>query len=115
MTINQLIRGARHRQPNKSKAPALHGSPQKAGVCLRVYTVKPKKPNSGFKKVARVRLSNGEEVTCYIPGKDHNLQEHSSVLVRGGRVKDVPGLKYQIIRGHLDASPAHAEKTKDGK
>ncbi len=103
-TINQLIRKGRQAQRSKSKAPALMGSPQKRGVCTRVYTTTPKKPNSALRKIARVRLSNKMEVTCYIPGEGHNLQEHSIVLIRGGRVKDVPGVRYHIIRGTLDTS-----------
>ncbi|SNZ10901.1 SSU ribosomal protein S12P [Persephonella hydrogeniphila] len=103
-TINQLVRKGRQKVKKKSKAPALEGNPQKRGVCVRVYTTTPKKPNSALRKVARVRLSNGYEVTCYIPGIGHNLQEHSIVLVRGGRVKDLPGVRYKIIRGALDAA-----------
>ena len=103
-TISQLIRKGRMAQRVKSKAPALMGSPQKRGVCTRVYTTTPKKPNSALRKIARVRLSNKMEVTCYIPGEGHNLQEHSIVLIRGGRVKDVPGVRYHIIRGTLDTS-----------
>ena len=103
-TINQLVRKGREKVKKKSKAPALEGNPQKRGVCVRVYTTTPKKPNSALRKVARVRLSNGFEVTCYIPGIGHNLQEHSIVLVRGGRVKDLPGVRYKIIRGALDAA-----------
>ncbi len=101
--INQLIRNARRPQRRKLDAPALRGSPQKRGVCTRVYTCTPKKPNSALRKVARVRLTNGLEVTCYIPGVGHNLQEHSVVLIRGGRVKDLPGVRYHIIRGTLDS------------
>lgn len=115
-TVNQLVRKGRARVPRKSKAPALHyirntmkgetrwtqGAPQKRGVCVLVKTVTPKKPNSALRKVARVRLTNGMEVTAYIPGEGHNLQEHSVVLIRGGRVKDVPGIRYHIIRGTLD-------------
>lgn len=103
-TINQLVRFGREAVRQKSKAPALMGSPQKRGVCVRVYTVTPKKPNSALRKVARVRLTNGMEVTSYIPGVGHNLQEHSIVLIRGGRVKDLPGVRYHIIRGTLDAA-----------
>jgi len=103
-TINQLIKYGREKKKKKSKAPALQGCPQKRGVCVRVYTVTPKKPNSALRKVARVRLSNGMEVIAYIPGEGHNLQEHSIVLVRGGRVKDLPGVKYKIIRGVLDTA-----------
>ena len=101
-TINQLIRKGRKAQKNRSSAPALRGCPQKRGVCTRVYTATPKKPNSALRKIARVRLSNGIEVTAYIPGEGHNLQEHSIVLVRGGRVKDLPAVRYHIIRGTLD-------------
>lgn len=103
-TINQLVRHNREKVKSKSKAPALQGCPQKRGVCTRVYTTTPKKPNSALRKVARVRLSNGMEVTAYIPGEGHNLQEHSIVLIRGGRVKDLPGVRYHIIRGTLDAA-----------
>ena len=102
-TINQLVKQGRARQPGKHTAPALQGSPQKRGVCTRVYTTTPKKPNSALRKVARVRLTNGIEVTSYIPGVGHNLQEHSVVLIRGGRVKDLPGVRYHIIRGTLDS------------
>lgn len=102
-TINQLVRRPRRIQVAKKKATALDGCPQKRGVCLLVKTVNPKKPNSALRKVARVRLSNGKEVTAYIPGIDHNLQEHSIVLVRGGRVRDLPGVRYHIVRGALDA------------
>ena len=101
-TINQLVKHGRIRQIAKGKAPALQSSPQKRGVCTRVYTTTPKKPNSALRKVARVRLTNGIEVTAYIPGVGHNLQEHSIVLIRGGRVKDLPGVRYHIIRGSLD-------------
>jgi len=103
-TINQLVRKGRERIWAKGKAPALGGCPQKRGVCTRVYTTTPKKPNSALRKVARVRLTNGIEVTAYIPGEGHNLQEHSIVLIRGGRVKDLPGVRYHIIRGTLDTS-----------
>ncbi len=102
-TINQLVRKGRKRMRRKSAAPALRGCPQKRGVCTRVYATTPKKPNSALRKVARVRLTNGMEVTSYIPGEGHNLQEHNSVLIRGGRVKDLPGVRYHIIRGPLDA------------
>jgi small subunit ribosomal protein S12 len=102
-TINQLIRQGRKSKKKKSKAPALNGSPQKRGLCTRVMTVTPKKPNSALRKVARVRLTTGVEVTAYIPGIGHNLQEHSAVLVRGGRIKDLPGVRYHIIRGTLDS------------
>ncbi len=101
-TINQLIRKPRERQLAHNKVPAMQGCPQKRGVCTRVYTTTPKKPNSALRKVARVRLTNGFEVTSYIPGEGHNLQEHSVVLIRGGRVKDLPGVRYHIIRGTLD-------------
>ncbi|HEU4342979.1 MAG TPA: 30S ribosomal protein S12 [Candidatus Binatia bacterium] len=102
-TISQLVRESRERQRPKNTAPALQGCPQKRGVCTRVYTSTPKKPNSALRKVARVRLTNGIEVTSYIPGVGHNLQEHSVVLIRGGRVKDLPGVRYHIIRGTLDS------------
>lgn len=101
-TLNQLVRKGRSRKMTKSDNPALQGCPQKRGVCVRVYTSTPKKPNSALRKVARVRLSNGIEVTSYIPGIGHNLQEHSVVLLRGGRVKDLPGVRYHIVRGALD-------------
>jgi small subunit ribosomal protein S12 len=101
-TINQLVRAARRPVLARNKVPALEESPQKRGVCTRVYTTTPKKPNSALRKVARVRLTNGFEVTSYIPGEGHNLQEHSVVLIRGGRVKDLPGVRYHIIRGTLD-------------
>ena len=103
-TINQLVRKGRAQVEKKNKAPALQANPQKRGVCTRVYTTTPKKPNSALRKVARVRLTNQYEVTAYIPGEGHNLQEHSIVLIRGGRVKDLPGVRYHIIRGTLDAS-----------
>ena len=103
-TLNQLLRYGRKGVGRKPSAPALRGCPQKRGVCTRVYTSTPKKPNSALRKVARVRLTNGIEVTCYIPGEGHNLQEHSIVLIRGGRVKDLPGVRYHIIRGALDTS-----------
>ncbi len=103
-TINQLVRHGRKVMKKSDKAPALKGNPQKRGVCTRVYTTTPKKPNSALRKVARVRLTNGFEVTSYIPGEGHNLQEHSIVLIRGGRVKDLPGVRYHIIRGTLDAA-----------
>ncbi|MDR0882957.1 MAG: 30S ribosomal protein S12 [Candidatus Adiutrix sp.] len=102
-TINQLIRKGRQAQIKKNTVPALKACPQKRGVCIRVYTATPKKPNSALRKVARVRLSNSMEVTAYIPGEGHNLQEHSVVMIRGGRVKDLPGVRYHIIRGTLDA------------
>ncbi|MCH7896709.1 MAG: 30S ribosomal protein S12 [Candidatus Methylomirabilales bacterium] len=103
-TINQLVRKGRKEIRKKEKAPALQGSPQKRGVCIRVYTTTPKKPNSALRKVARVRLTNKIEVTTYIPGIGHNLQEHSIVLIRGGRVKDLPGVRYHVIRGTLDTA-----------
>jgi small subunit ribosomal protein S12 len=103
-TINQLVRNSRRFVTYKSKAPAMGGNPQKRGVCTRVYTTTPKKPNSALRKVARVRLVNGIEVTAYIPGEGHNLQEHSIVMIRGGRVKDLPGVRYHIIRGTLDTA-----------
>jgi small subunit ribosomal protein S12 len=102
-TISQLIRESREKQRRKNSAPALQNCPQKRGVCTRVYTSTPKKPNSALRKVARVRLTNGIEVTSYIPGVGHNLQEHSVVLIRGGRVKDLPGVRYHIVRGTLDS------------
>jgi small subunit ribosomal protein S12 len=114
-TINQLVRKGREKVKKKSKAPALEGNPQKRGVCVRVYTTTPKKPNSALRKVARVRLSNGYEVTCYIPGIGHNLQEHSIVLVRGGRVKDLPGVRYKVIRGALDAAGVKDRKQSRSK
>ena len=101
-TINQLVRKGRTTVKKRNKVPALDQSPQKRGVCTRVYTTTPKKPNSALRKVARVRLSNGFEVTAYIPGEGHNLQEHSVVMIRGGRVKDLPGVRYHILRGNLD-------------
>ncbi|HAU30149.1 TPA: 30S ribosomal protein S12 [Candidatus Dependentiae bacterium] len=109
-TINQLVRFGRMRQKDKSKSRAMEGNPQVRGVCTRVFTTTPKKPNSALRKVARVKLSNGTEVTAYIPGEGHNLQEHSMVLVRGGRVPDLPGVKYHIIRGTLDASGVEGRK-----
>ncbi len=109
-TINQLVRQNRVKVKRKSKSPALQSCPQKRGVCTRVYTTTPKKPNSALRKVARVRLSNGIEITAYIPGEGHNLQEHSIVLVRGGRVKDLPGVRYHIIRGTLDAAGVQDRK-----
>ena len=101
-TINQLVRKSRDKVSKRNKVPALKACPQKRGVCLRVYTTTPKKPNSALRKVARVKLTNGQEVTAYIPGEGHNLQEHSVVLIRGGRVKDLPGVRYHILRGNLD-------------
>ncbi len=103
-TINQLVKNGRKKQKRKSHAPDLAGNPQKRGVCQRVYVVNPKKPNSANRKVCRVRLTNGNEITAYIPGEDHNLQEHSVVLVRGGRVKDLPGVRYHVVRGALDTA-----------
>lgn len=114
-TINQLVRYGREKKKWKSKSPALEGCPQKRGVCIRVYTVTPKKPNSALRKVAKVRLSNGREVIAYIPGIGHNLQEHSVVLVRGGRVKDLPGVRYHIIRGTLDAAGVENRRTSRSK
>ena len=110
-TINQLVRLGRRTITKKKKAPALKGNPQKRGVCTRVYTTTPKKPNSALRKVARVRLTNGIEVTAYIPGEGHNLQEHSIVLIEGGRVKDLPGVRYHIIRGTLDAAGVEQRRT----
>ena len=112
-TINQLVRKGRKNRKKKKSARALEGAPQKRGVCTRVYTVTPKKPNSALRKVARVRLTNGKEITAYIPGIGHNLQEHSVVLVRGGRVKDLPGVRYTIVRGALDC--AGVEDRKQGR
>ncbi len=109
-TINQLVRKSREQVLWKSKSPALQGNPQKRGVCTRVYTTTPKKPNSALRKVARVRLTNGIEVTAYIPGEGHNLQEHSLVMIRGGRVKDLPGVRYHIIRGTLDTQGVQDRK-----
>ena len=109
-TINQLVRQSRRDVEKKMKAPALKANPQKRGVCTRVYTTTPKKPNSALRKVARVRLTNGFEVTAYIPGEGHNLQEHSIVLIRGGRVKDLPGVRYKIIRGTLDTAGVRDRK-----
>ena len=103
-TIQQLVRKGRTKIQDKSKAPALDACPQRRGVCVRVYTTTPKKPNSAMRKVARVRLTNGKEVNAYIPGEGHNLQEHSIVLIRGGRVKDLPGVRYHLVRGTLDAA-----------
>src|SRR5205085_10909789 len=109
-TINQLVRQARRDLAKKEKAPALKANPQKRGVCTRVYTTTPKKPNSALRKVARVRLTSGYEITAYIPGEGHNLQEHSIVLVRGGRVRDLPGVRYKVVRGALDASGVRERK-----
>ena len=103
-TINQLVKNGRDKQKRKTSSPALKACPQKRGVCVRVYTTTPKKPNSALRKVARVRLTNGMEVTTYIPGEGHNLQEHSVVLIRGGRVKDLPGVRYHTVRGTLDCA-----------
>jgi small subunit ribosomal protein S12 len=109
-TIQQLVRKGRQRKPSKNTTLALKGSPQRRGVCTRVYTTTPKKPNSALRKVCRVRLSSGTEVTAYIPGEGHNLQEHSIVLVRGGRVKDLPGVRYKVVRGALDAAAVRDRK-----
>jgi small subunit ribosomal protein S12 len=114
-TINQLVRKGRKAIVSKNKAPALQACPQKRGVCTRVYTTTPKKPNSALRKVARVRLTNGIEVTAYIPGEGHNLQEHSIVLIRGGRIKDIPGVRYHIIRGTLDTSGVDDRKKSRSK
>ena len=121
-TISQLVRKGRSTQSKKSKSASLESSPQKRGVCTRVYTTTPKKPNSAMRKVARVRLTNGKEVNAYIPGEGHNLQEHSIVLVRGGRVRDLPGVRYHVVRGSLDTLGVDARKqgrskygTKKGK
>jgi len=110
-TINQLIRKGRKQMSKKTSTPALKGNPQKRGVCTRVYTTTPKKPNSALRKVARVRLTNGMEVSAYIPGEGHNLQEHSIVLIEGGRVKDLPGVRYHVVRGTLDTSGVSDRKT----
>lgn len=109
-TINQLVRKGRKKTKKKTNSPALKNSPQKRGVCMRVYTSTPKKPNSALRKVARVRLTNGIEVTSYIPGVGHNIQEHSVVLIRGGRVKDLPGVRYHVIRGTLDSGGVQDRK-----
>ncbi len=114
-TINQLVRKGRKTVLKKNKVPALRSCPQKRGVCTRVYTTTPKKPNSALRKVARVRLTNGIEVTAYIPGEGHNLQEHSIVLIRGGRVKDLPGVRYHIIRGALDSAGVEDRKNSRSK
>ena len=114
-TINQLIKRPRIKPKLRSKVPALERSPQKRGVCTKVYTTTPKKPNSALRKVARVRLSNGFEVTAYIPGEGHNLQEHSVVLIRGGRVKDLPGVRYHILRGNLDTQGVASRKQQRSK
>ena len=114
-TINQLVRRGREPVAKRTKSPALRACPQKRGVCTRVYTTTPKKPNSALRKVARVRLSTGTEITCYIPGEGHDLQEHSIVLVRGGRVKDLPGVRYHVVRGALDATGVEDRKTSRSK
>ncbi len=114
-TLNQLVRRGREKILKKTKAPALRNCPQKRGVCTRVYTTTPKKPNSALRKVARVRLTNGFEVTAYIPGEGHNLQEHSIVLIRGGRVKDLPGVRYHIVRGTYDSSGVEDRKRSRSK
>ena len=114
-TVNQLVRKGRRAPGQKTKTPALRGAPQKRGVCTRVYTATPKKPNSALRKVARVRLTNGMEVTTYIPGEGHNLQEHSVVLIRGGRVKDLPGVRYHVVRGTLDAAGTKDRKQSRSK
>ena len=114
-TINQLVKSGRAKQKRKTSSPALKSCPQKRGVCVRVYTTTPKKPNSALRKVARVRLTSGIEVTAYIPGVGHNLQEHSVVLIRGGRVKDLPGVRYHIIRGTLDTAGVNARRQSRSK
>jgi small subunit ribosomal protein S12 len=114
-TIQQLVRKGRHKAPNKSKSIALDSCPQRRGVCTKVYTTTPKKPNSAMRKVAKVRLTNQEEVIAYIPGEGHNLQEHSIVLVRGGRVKDLPGVRYHIVRGTLDTAGVEGRKQQRSK
>ena len=114
-TINQLVRKFREKVSKRNKVPALKSCPQKRGVCLRVYTTTPKKPNSALRKVARVKLTNGQEVTAYIPGEGHNLQEHSVVLIRGGRVKDLPGVRYHIIRGTLDTQGLEKRRQRRSK
>jgi small subunit ribosomal protein S12 len=114
-TINQLVRKSREKVSKRNKVPALRSCPQKRGVCLRVYTTTPKKPNSALRKVARVKLTNGQEVTAYIPGEGHNLQEHSVVLIRGGRVKDLPGVRYHIIRGTLDTQGLEKRRQRRSK
>ena len=114
-TISQLIKKPRVKPRDRNKVPALERSPQKKGVCVKVYTTTPKKPNSALRKVARVRLTNGHEVTCYIPGEGHNLQEHSVVLIRGGRVKDLPGVRYHILRGNLDTQGVTNRKQQRSK
>lgn len=114
-TVNQLLRGARQRRFSPTKAPALERCPQKRGVCIRVSTTTPKKPNSALRKIARIRLTNGFEVTGYIPGEGHNLQEHSVVLIRGGRVPDLPGVRYHIVRGALDTQGVQNRKQRRSK
>ena len=114
-TINQMVRKGRKPKPAKNTTPALRGAPQKRGVCTRVYTTTPKKPNSALRKVARVKLSNGMEVTSYIPGEGHNLQEHSVVLIRGGRVKDLPGVRYHIVRGARNGDTQGVANRKQGR
>ena len=114
-TINQLLKKSRNLVKARNKVPALNGCPQKRGVCIKVYTTTPKKPNSALRKVTRVRLSNGEEVTAYIPGEGHNLQEHSVVLIRGGRVKDLPGVRYHVLRGNLDTQGVTTRKQQRSK
>ena len=114
-TINQLVRHGRKRKRSRSNTPHLKGSPQKRGVCIRVYTTTPKKPNSALRKVARVKLTNGYEVTAYIGGEGHNLQEHSVVLIRGGRVKDLPGVRYHIVRGSLDTAGVSGRRRRRSK
>ena len=114
-TINQLVRKSREKVSKRNKVPALKSCPQKRGVCLRVYTTTPKKPNSALRKVARVRLTNGFEVTSYIPGEGHNLQEHSVVIIRGGRVKDLPGVRYHVVRGTLDTQGVANRKQRRSK
>ena len=114
-TLNQLVRFGRMEMIKKTKSPALQANPQRRGVCVRVYTTTPKKPNSALRKVARVKLTNGLEVTCYIPGEGHNLQEHSIALIRGGRTKDLPGVRYKIIRGALDTAGVNNRKQSRSK
>jgi small subunit ribosomal protein S12 len=114
-TIQQLVRKGRYKAPNRSKSAALDSCPQRRGVCTRVYTTTPKKPNSAMRKVAKVRLTNGQEVIAYIPGEGHNLQEHSIVLIRGGRVKDLPGVRYHIVRGALDTAGVDGRKQQRSK
>ena len=114
-TINQLVRKGREKIIKRNKVPALDACPQKRGVCIRVYTTTPKKPNSALRKVARVKLTNGQEVSAYIPGEGHNLQEHSVVLIRGGRVKDLPGVRYHILRGNLDTQGVSTRKQQRSK